>query len=38
MLPDDSPERTRAREVAAEMAAMPAPVDVVPVLEGIAAG
>ena len=38
MLPEDSPERTRAREVAAEMAAMPAPADVVPVLEQIAAG
>jgi UDP:flavonoid glycosyltransferase YjiC (YdhE family) len=37
MLPDGSPERTRAREVAAEMAAMPAPADVVPVLEGLAA-
>lgn len=37
MLPDGSPERTRARGIAAEMAAMPAPADVVPVLEQIAA-
>jgi UDP:flavonoid glycosyltransferase YjiC (YdhE family) len=37
MLPDRSPERTRAREIAAEMAAMPAPADVVPALEGLAA-
>jgi UDP:flavonoid glycosyltransferase YjiC (YdhE family) len=36
MLPEGSPERTRAGEIAAEMAAMPAPADVVPVLEGLA--
>jgi UDP:flavonoid glycosyltransferase YjiC (YdhE family) len=37
MLPDGSPERIRARAVAQEMAQMPAPADVVPLLEEIAA-
>ena len=38
MLRDDSVERTRARLVAREMAAMPAPADVVPLLEELAEG
>jgi UDP:flavonoid glycosyltransferase YjiC (YdhE family) len=37
MLPEDSPERVRARQVAQEMAQMPAPADVVPLLEELAA-
>ena len=37
MLPEDSAERRAARELAAEMARMPAPSDVVPVLEHLAA-
>ena len=36
MLPDDSPERRVARAVAEEIAAMPHPADVVPLLEEIA--
>ncbi|MGZ8737920.1 MAG: glycosyltransferase [Nocardioides sp.] len=36
MLPDDSPERRIARAVAEEIAAMPHPADVVPLLEEIA--
>jgi UDP:flavonoid glycosyltransferase YjiC (YdhE family) len=37
MLPDGSPERLRARQIAQEMAQMPAPADVVPLLEELAA-
>jgi MGT family glycosyltransferase len=38
MLPDGSPERLRAGELAAEMAAMPAPSEMVGVLEALANG
>jgi UDP:flavonoid glycosyltransferase YjiC (YdhE family) len=37
LLPEDAPERLVARELADEIAAMPAPADVVPLLEEIAA-
>ena len=36
LLPEDAPERRVARELAEEIAAMPAPADVVPLLEEIA--
>ncbi len=38
MLPADSAERRRARELESEIATMPAPSDVVPLLEELAAG
>jgi UDP:flavonoid glycosyltransferase YjiC (YdhE family) len=38
MLPSDSVERRRARELESEIATMPAPSDVVPLLEELAAG